>query len=279
MKNIIIILLCLLFLFLLIKPIKFEENNNKKFIMINNEMKIINTKINYLKEEILCSYNENSDTNLYNFLELNKPILSLPSDSLYLIQDKNISNYIKNSNEIIDSLYKIQYNITKERRKIQKMVKYKIDSLNNTPHKMPVSNADVIKITSQFGTRITKINKVKKLVFHEGIDMSLKENSPIYATADGIVEMVRIDSKSYGKRIVIKHKYNYKTVYAHLNKLKVLEGDTVKSGDVIAYSGNTGRSLGPHLHYEVQYNEKSKNPLNYMKLNDFITIKKNKLNF
>lgn len=107
----------------------------------------------------------------------------------------------------------------------------------------------VAKITSNFGYR-TDPKTGKPNVFHNGIDLAVALNTPIKSPMAGIVE--RVDDLASGgiggNQIVIKHDNSYKTSYSHLTKALVKKGDKVKQGDVIALSGNTGKSTGPHLH-------------------------------
>lgn len=112
-----------------------------------------------------------------------------------------------------------------------------------------------IYITSEYGFRFHPILKKKK--FHKGIDLRAAVNTKVYATAPGVVRYVQHSNKGYGNAIIIQHNMGFETVYAHLNKIKVKNGDIVKKGDIIALTGNTGRSNGPHLHYETRFGGQS----------------------
>jgi murein DD-endopeptidase MepM/ murein hydrolase activator NlpD len=101
---------------------------------------------------------------------------------------------------------------------------------------------------------------------HKGVDFAMKPGNPVYATGDGVVESVSFEFFGYGNSLLIDHGFGYKTRYAHLRAALVSEGQKVKKGDHIAELGNTGRSKGPHLHYEVFYKNKTVNPLNYFNL-------------
>ncbi|MBO7248804.1 MAG: M23 family metallopeptidase [Bacteroidales bacterium] len=119
-----------------------------------------------------------------------------------------------------------------------------------------------IRLVSRFGMRTDPFTKKPR--FHHGIDLSSpKQGLPIYATGDGVVSKVAHDFMGYGNYIIVDHGFGYKTRYAHLKASLVYEGQLVKKGDHIAELGNTGRSKGPHLHYEVFYKNKTVNPLNY----------------
>jgi len=99
---------------------------------------------------------------------------------------------------------------------------------------------------------------------HNGIDIKAPIGTPVIATADGVVAKAA-DQNKWGNLIVIKHSDGYQTWYAHLQKFNVTENQSVKKGDVIGYVGNTGASLGSHLHYEVHYKEAQVNPINFIK--------------
>lgn len=98
---------------------------------------------------------------------------------------------------------------------------------------------------------------------HEGIDLGGRVGDPIYATGDGIVTEVGYDSGGWGRFVLIDHGFGYKTRYAHLSKQLAVRGQQVKRGELIGELGNTGRTIGPHLHYEVIYRNVPVNPLNY----------------
>ena len=116
-------------------------------------------------------------------------------------------------------------------------------------------------MSSSFGYRISPFTGKRE--FHRGIDVATRMSAPIVAPADGIVSFVGRDG-GYGRVISIKHGYGLKTKYAHLDKALVKKGQHVKRGETIALVGNSGRSTGPHLHYEVHLNNMAVNPLRYI---------------
>lgn len=119
-------------------------------------------------------------------------------------------------------------------------------------------------ITSSYGKRRDPMSHTKK--YHRGIDLRAKSNTKVYATADGFVEFSGKSYKSgYGKLIILDHNYGFKTYYAHLNKLYIKNREFVKKGTLIALSGNTGKSSGPHLHYEIRFLQSTLNPLNFIR--------------
>jgi murein DD-endopeptidase MepM/ murein hydrolase activator NlpD len=112
--------------------------------------------------------------------------------------------------------------------------------------------------TSGFEWR--KLTPTSRTVFHDAVDYQLEENNLVHATQDGVVEKIQRRDSVYGNSIRLKHNYGFSTFYAHLNKLYVSEGQSVKYGEVIGLSGNTGLSTGAHLHYGISYNNTPFNP-------------------
>ena len=123
-----------------------------------------------------------------------------------------------------------------------------------------------IGISSKFGYRTHPITHKKEL--HRGVDLKAEMNTPVYATADGVVEFAEGgENKGYGRLIILDHAYGFRTLYGHLNKLKVKSGQVVKKGELIGLSGNSGLSNGPHLHYEVRFIQRSLDPYWFVKWN------------
>jgi len=123
-------------------------------------------------------------------------------------------------------------------------------------------------ITSPFGYRVNPMrngNDVNLTEFHPGIDIANQPNTPIYATADGTVRYAGW-SHGYGEMIIIDNGYGISTVYGHNSKLLIKTGDHVWRGQVISFMGTTGRSTGPHLHYEIRINGVPVNPMKFLKV-------------
>ena len=127
-----------------------------------------------------------------------------------------------------------------------------------------VPDRSKFRLSSSFGYRSDPISGKTRM--HTGFDFALKPGNPVYATGDGVVASVTFELFNYGNSIVIDHGFGYKTRYAHLKTVLVTEGMKIKRGECIAESGNTGKSTGPHLHYEVMYKGKYVNPVNYFDL-------------
>ena len=121
-------------------------------------------------------------------------------------------------------------------------------------------------ITSKYGYRMHP--KLKRREMHRGSDMKAKMNTPVYATADAMVEFAGYHKKSgYGRLVILQHNYGFKSLYGHLNKVVIKSGTFVRKGDLIAYTGNSGLSSGPHLHYEIRYMSRHVNPFWFIKWN------------
>ena len=148
---------------------------------------------------------------------------------------------------------------------IEDMIKDKEKLLASTPAIQPVSNKDLNRVASGFGYRIDPVYKTVK--FHAGLDFSAPQGTPIYATADGRVTTAGNKSNGYGNHVIINHGFGYETLYGHMVRVKVRNGQIVKRGEVIGWVGSTGKSTGPHLHYEVHKGGRNIDPI-YFFYND-----------
>ena len=120
--------------------------------------------------------------------------------------------------------------------------------------------------TSAFGWRTNPVTREKQ--FHKGLDLRAKRRTPVNATADGVVRYVQDKNKgTFGRVIIISHGFGFESVFGHLRFTHVKVGDVIKKGQLIGKSGNSGRSNGPHLHYEVRYASKVLNPMNFIHWN------------
>ena len=144
---------------------------------------------------------------------------------------------------------------------ILSMIKNKAAMMACIPAIQPVNNKDLKRMASGFGYRTDPIYKTTK--FHAGMDFAASVGTEIYATGDGVVMRADADASGYGNHVRINHGYGYMTLYAHMSKISVRPGQKVKRGDVIGFVGNTGKSVGPHLHYEVHKNGQPINPVNF----------------
>lgn len=144
---------------------------------------------------------------------------------------------------------------------IDGLVKNKEKMLASTPAIQPVSNKQLNRIASGFGYRIDPVYKVLKA--HLGLDFTAPIGTPIYATADGRIKDAGYNTGGFGNLVVINHGFGYETYYGHMVRIKARVGETVKRGEVIGYVGTSGKSTGPHCHYEVHRNGIAIDPIFY----------------
>jgi murein DD-endopeptidase MepM/ murein hydrolase activator NlpD len=144
---------------------------------------------------------------------------------------------------------------------IQRMALDKEVLLSAIPSIQPINNEDLRRMASGYGWRTDPFTKTRRK--HKGMDFSAPTGTPIYSTSDG--KVIRVDGRApgYGKHIRIDHGFGYVTLYAHLSQYNVRRGQEVKRGDVIGFVGNTGRSVAPHLHYEIRKDGVAVNPINF----------------
>lgn len=140
---------------------------------------------------------------------------------------------------------------------LKRLIRSKESFVNSIPAIQPVANEDLNQMASGFGYRLDPFYRT--FTFHPGMDFTVEIGTEIFATGDGIVQKTANDGWGYGNHVVIDHGFGYSTLYGHLSKIVVSPGQTVKRGQLIGHAGNTGRSTGPHLHYEVR---RGGNPLN-----------------
>ena len=166
---------------------------------------------------------------------------------------------IKDVTKKIDVLSKQIAVQSKSLDEIVSLAKEKETMLASIPTIMPVSKNESY-VSSGFKNRMHPILKIMKM--HKGMDFTAPTGTPIYATGDGRVSLAQ-RSATFGKVVYIDHGFGYRTVYAHMSRFATRRGKKVKRGDIIGYVGNTGRSVAPHLHYEVHKNGIAINPINF----------------
>lgn len=179
------------------------------------------------------------------------------------IKEKNIihEDIIIKLSESVDKLRRKIYIESKSQDEVVHLAESKEKLFSAIPAIQPISNKQLFALASGYGLRIHPIYKVKKM--HTGIDFAAAIGTPIYATADGIVDKVSVSFSGYGKTIEIDHGFGYRTRYAHMHGFTVSKGQKVKRGELVGYVGNTGLSTAPHLHYEVFINNRHVNPVHY----------------
>lgn len=130
---------------------------------------------------------------------------------------------------------------------------------SHKPSISPISPADAVWLTSTYGIRYDPFTKGRRM--HHGIDLAGRIGIKIYATGNGVVTSAGYNFSGYGKEITVDHNFGFNSIYAHLSKIYVSEGDTVRRGQLLGELGSTGRSTGPHLHYEIRQDNRTVNPM------------------
>ena len=173
------------------------------------------------------------------------------------------------NNQLLSSITKTLTTLTsrvkvqsKSYEQIDELIKNKEQLLSHTPAIQPVSNQDLNRIASGFGYRIDPVYKTVKM--HAGLDFAAPQGTPIYATANGTVTTAGNKGNGYGNHVIINHGYGYETLYGHMVKVKSNPGQKVTRGEVIGWVGSTGKSTGPHCHYEVHKNKNKIDPVYFL---------------
>jgi murein DD-endopeptidase MepM/ murein hydrolase activator NlpD len=173
----------------------------------------------------------------------------LAKNEIRLIQSLSNTALIENMRNQLNNLSLRMSFQVQSFTEITAMVKNKEKLLRAIPAIQPVSNKNLKRVASGFGYRIDPLYKDSRL--HAGLDFSAPTGTPIYATADGEVQIAGFNTDGYGNKVVINHGYGFQTLYAHMVRVIARVGQSIKRGEVIGYVGSTGKSTGPHLHYEV----------------------------
>ena len=171
------------------------------------------------------------------------------------------SNLIINTTKKIDILTKQLVIQSKSLDEILSLAEEKENLLASIPSIQPIQNKDLKRMASGYGWRIDPFTKKRRR--HYGMDFSAVRGTPVYATGNGIIKRVDNRAAGFGKHIRIDHGFGYVSIYAHLDKYNVKRGQKVKRGQIIGFVGNTGRSVAPHLHYEIVKDGKKINPINF----------------
>lgn len=175
---------------------------------------------------------------------------------------KNINlDLIATTAKKIDALSRSMVGQSKSYDDIIQLAKTKKEFFNSVPAISPISDRNFKRFASGFGYRIHPIYKTRKM--HTGVDLSAPRGTKVFASGDGKVVKAGKSTGGYGNVVIIDHGFGYSSLYAHLSSVDTKVGTEVKRGEFIGAVGNTGRSVAPHLHYEVRFNDKPVDPVNY----------------
>lgn len=186
-----------------------------------------------------------------------KRYAGLERSTLGSLNDKSLATALNDKMNLLEREIVVQSQSFDE---LRRLALSRADRLSHIPAIQPISEVHLKQMASGYGRRVDPIYGTVKM--HEGMDFACDIGTPVYATGNGTVSAADWHS-GYGNRIDIDHGFGYLTRYAHLSKIIVTPGQQVKRGDLIGYSGDTGKSTGPHVHYEVRLKNVPQNPVNY----------------
>jgi murein DD-endopeptidase MepM/ murein hydrolase activator NlpD len=248
----------------------FPSANEKRLMQYNDGLKdnyyILNEKVKKLQEQM--SDLEKRDNGVYRAIFEANPIPDsarakalAQQHEIELVQGMDQENLAQSIAHSLNSLTSRMAFQTKSYHEIDGFIKNKEQLLACTPAIQPVSNKDLSRIASGFGYRIDPVYKTSK--FHAGLDFAAPQGTPIYATANGTIEVAGNTGNGYGNHVVINNGYGYSTLFGHMFRVKVRVGQKIKRGEIIGWVGSTGKSTGPHCHYEVHRNGDAVDPVYY----------------
>jgi len=230
------------------------------------QMKVLNKKLEQV-ESTLANI-EKRDNNLYRVYFEASPIppeqrrMGFGGINRYdYLNGYENSDLIINTTKRIDILTKELVIQSKSLDEIELLAKNNESLLSSIPTIQPISNSDLKRMASGFGWRTDPFTKKRKR--HWGMDFSAERGSPIYATGDGKISRADNKAAGFGNHVRIDHGFGYVSIYAHMDKISVRKGNRVKRGDIIGYVGSSGRSVAPHLHYEITKDGKKIDPINF----------------
>lgn len=262
------LLLGVLFSFYFFNPntnIASNDSGSDDLQKIKQQYELLNSQFNQTKK-VLADL-EQRDNNIYReYFQLEKISDDVRkagfggTDRYAQFSDLTYADLVIQTTKNLDILNKQLLVQSKSLDEINAVAKKKEKLFNHIPAIQPVANKELKRLASGYGMRLHPILKIGRM--HWGMDFKADTGTPIYATADAVVD--RADRMGgYGNVVVLNHGNGYETLYAHMSKHNVTAGQQVKRGDVIGYVGNTGLSSGPHLHYEVHKNKEKVNPIDY----------------
>lgn len=248
------------------KEMLMRQENNR----IKEDYRLLNARVRTMQQQM--AELEKRDNHVYREIFEANPIPdSARAKSLEKQQEVQLAESMEDNElaySIAATLDRMMNRIAFQKKsyeEIEAMIRNKEKMLAATPAIQPVSNKDLSRIASGFGYRIDPVYKTVKM--HAGLDFAAPQGTPIYATADGVVRLAGNTGNGYGNHVIINHGYGYETLYGHQYRIKAKVGQKVKRGELIGWVGSTGKSTGPHLHYEVHKNKRHIDPI-YFFYND-----------
>jgi len=246
-------------------PQERQLQNEKEELIVQYEL--LNKRLDQMST-ILADL-ENRDDNIYRSIFEAEPIpdnirkAGIGGVNRYknLERFKEDSEIVVETTKKLDRLAKQLYIQSKSFDEVIELAKQKEDMLASIPAIQPISNKDLKRMSSGFGKRVHPIYKTVR--FHWGNDFTAPVGTDIYSTGKGKVIISEKSKSGYGYHVIVDHGYGYQTLYGHMSKIMVKQGQEVKRGEILGLVGNTGLSSAPHLHYEVLKNGTKVNPVNF----------------
>lgn len=254
-----------LFIFLTFFPSPREKQLKREAKNLSAQLETLNRQVDQM--QIVMTDLQQRDDNLYRVLFGAEPIpLNIRQGAQRKISYYEQIAQMTNSQLAADLTLKIDilekelYVQSKSYDEVLEMAKMQEIRMENIPAIQPVLNKDLKRVASGYGMRIDPVYHVRK--FHQGMDFTAPTGTEVFATGNAKVKFSGW-KQGYGNTVILDHGFGYETVYAHLYKSLVRKGQKVRRSDIIALVGNTGKSTGPHLHYEVRLNGRPVDPRNY----------------
>lgn len=234
-----------------------EENSR-----LRTEVEKLDTRLN--EAIVVLDRIAERDNNFYRVMLQAEPISMTRRlaghENAETYKSMNDAELVESVNDKMDLLDRMLYAQIRSFNDLREMASQQKDRIAHIPSVQPVSDLDLKQMASGYGYRVDPVYGTTK--FHAGMDFASNIGTKVYVTGDGVVKSAGWGG-AYGNLIEIDHGYGYVTRYAHLSEIKVKAGQKVSRGDLIGHVGNTGKSTGPHLHYEVLHNGTPQNPVNY----------------
>ena len=254
-----------LYLFLVFFPSPREKQLLREKEAMQSQMETLNRQVDQM--QIVMTDLQQRDDNLYRVLFGAEPIpLNIRQGTQRKISYYEEIAQMTNSQLSADLSLKVDvleqelYVQAKSYDEVLELAKTQEIRMENIPAIQPVLNKDLKRVASGYGVRIDPVYHVRK--FHQGMDFTAPTGTEVFATGNAKVSFVGW-KQGYGNTVILDHGFGYQTLYAHLFKALVRKGQKVRRSDIIALVGNTGKSTGPHLHYEVRLHGKPVDPRNY----------------
>jgi len=259
-----------IYLYLKFFPQPTDIEYRRKYELLRDDYNQVNQKVKTLQQQMMAL--EKRDNEVYRSIFEANPVPD--SARAKLIEQQKEIEKIKVMDDfelgadIASQLNNISARVAFQQKSydnIAGLIKTQDVKLASLPAIQPVSNKQLNRIASGYGMRIDPVYGTPKM--HKGLDFTAPQGTPIYATGNGVVKVSGTSGNGFGNHVVINHGYGYETLYGHMYRIKARQGQRIKRGQVIGWVGSTGKSTGPHCHYEVHINGHEVNPV-YFFFND-----------